>query len=95
MGPRPERSEFVCAYSRGELGRLAGRGSSETSILSQQITIPSNGTTLNYWYWIDSEDLCGYDHAYVRFGSSDLEIYDLCESNDTGGWVSRQVDVTS
>ncbi|MBU0704978.1 MAG: protease inhibitor I42 family protein [Chloroflexi bacterium] len=79
----------------GNWAAWLGGDSSETSILSQQITIPSNGTTLNYWYWIDSEDACGYDHAYVRFGLSGLETYDLCQSNDTGGWVSRQVDVTS
>ena len=79
----------------GNWAAWLGGGSDESSILSRQITIPFNGTTLNYWYWIDSDDLCGYDHAYIRFGSSVLEIYDLCQSNNTGGWVSRQVDVTS
>ncbi len=67
----------------------------ESSILSQEVTIPSNATTLNYWYGINSKDLCGYDHAYVYFGTNVLKSYDLCASNNTNGWTSQQVNVTS
>jgi predicted secreted protein len=67
----------------------------ETAILSQQVAIPANGTTLNYWYWSASQDFCGWDYAYVRFGSTNLSSYELCDSNDTGGWVSQQINVAS
>jgi hypothetical protein len=57
------------------------------------MTIPSSATTLNYWYRSASEDLCGYDYAYVRFGSTTLATYDLCEDNNTGEWGHRQIDI--
>ncbi len=66
----------------------------ETAILSQMVTVPAGATTLNYWYLIGSEDACGYDYAYVRFGSDTLETYDLCKSNNTGNWTLGQIDVT-
>lgn len=90
-----DRASLPVSPRGGRWSAWLGRGDSETSILSQQMTVPSNGATLNYWYWIDSEDACGYDYAYVRLGSSDLETHFLCQSNNTGGWVPRQVDVTS
>jgi predicted secreted protein len=68
-----------------------GGDDDETSILSQQVTIPANATMLDYWYLDASDDLCGYDYAYVRFGSTTLKTYDLCY--DTGGWVFQQVNV--
>jgi C1A family cysteine protease/predicted secreted protein len=67
---------------------------SETSIITQSITIPTDATTLNYWYWINSEDLCGFDDAYVRFDSTTLQSYQLCGDTDTGGWAYGQIDVS-
>ena len=79
----------------GNWAAWLGGDNYETSILSQQIVIPSNGTTLNYWYWSGSEDICGYDFAYVRFGSTDLKTYNLCDTTNTGGWVLDQIDIAS
>ncbi len=80
------------AHSGSWLAWLGG-DDSETSILSQRVTIPSNATTLSYWCGIVSEDYCGYDFAYVRFGSTDLQAYALCSSTNTEGWVLQQVNV--
>ncbi|HEY73353.1 MAG: hypothetical protein DRJ03_20545 [Chloroflexi bacterium] len=71
-----------------------GGDNDEIAALSQQVTIPSSAATLNYWYWISSEDACGFDYAYVRFGTTMLKSYNLCESNNTSGWTSQQIDVT-
>ncbi|MFQ6102374.1 MAG: C1 family peptidase [Anaerolineae bacterium] len=79
----------------GNWATWLGGDDDETSTLSQQATIPSDATTLNYWYWIDSEDWCGYDYAYVRFGSTTLKTDSLCESNNTGGWKFQQINITS
>jgi len=79
----------------GNWAAWLGGDDDETAILSQYVTIPSNATTLNYWYWSGSEDYCGYDHAYVRFGSTTLKTYNLCTSSNTGGWISQQINVTS
>lgn len=59
------------------------------------MTIPSNATTLNYWYWAASQDACGYDYGYVRFGSATLRTYNLCSSNNTGGWVYQQINIAA
>lgn len=79
----------------GNWAAWLGGDDDETSILSQKVTIPSNGTTLKYWYWSASEDLCDYDYAYVRFESSTLKTHNLCADNNTGAWRSQQIDVTS
>ncbi len=87
-------SDLPVSPHGGNWAAWLGGDNNETAILAQQVTIPSNGTTLNYWYWGGSQDWCGYDYASVRFGSSTLKTYDLCDDNDTGGWVSQQINVT-
>jgi hypothetical protein len=70
----------------------------ETSSLSQGIFIPENAATLNFYYWIESYELpenCGFDFAYVRFGSTTLRTYDLCEPRNTNQWVLGQIDLTA
>ena len=78
----------------GSWAAWLGWDDDETSILSQQITIPSDAITLNYWYWTISEDWCNYDYATIRFGPDVLKTYNLCEASNTGGWEYQQVDVT-
>jgi predicted secreted protein len=78
----------------GEWAAWLGGDHDETSVLSQQVTIPSGATTLSYWYWISSEDACGFDYAYVEFGSTTLKAHNLCEDYDTGGWQYQQINVT-
>jgi predicted secreted protein len=79
----------------GDWAAWLGGWVNETSILSQTVGVPSTATTLDYWYWIGSYDGCGDDYAYVRFGTSTLETYDLCSAENTNGWVYGQIDVTS
>ncbi len=78
----------------GSWAAWLGGDDNEIATLSQQVTIPSNATTLDYWYWIGSEDACGFDYAYVRLGTTTLATYDLCGSDNTDGWAYQQVDVT-
>jgi C1A family cysteine protease/predicted secreted protein len=79
----------------GSWAAWLGGDDDETSILSQQISIPSNATTLNYWYWTSSEDFCYYDYAYTCLGSSTLKTHNLCADENTAGWTLQQLDVTS
>jgi hypothetical protein len=78
----------------GNWAAWLGGDDDETAILSQQITVPSDAITLNYWYWTVSEDWCDYDYATIRLGPDVLTTYDLCEANNTGGWEYQQIDVT-
>ena len=88
-------SDLSVSPHGGSWAAWLGGDDDETAILSQQVIVPSDVTTLNYWYVIGSDDSCGYDYAYVSLESSVLKTYNLCASNNTGGWVSQQVDVTS
>jgi hypothetical protein len=67
----------------------------ETSSVSQSITIPAGMPYLHYWYWIASEDYCGYDYFWIKFGSTTLLTNDLCETNSTGGWVEGVLNLAA
>lgn len=75
----------------GSWAAWLGGDDNETSILSQQVTIPASASALTYWYWIGSSDICGYDYARVRFGNAILRTYNLCSSTQTGGWAQAQI----
>ena len=60
--------------------------------------IPGNAATLNFYYWVESYEIpenCGYDHAYVRWGTTTLQTFDLCETYNTNQWVLGQIDLTA
>jgi hypothetical protein len=66
-----------------------GGGSNENAQVWQSAAIDANATsaTLTYWYWISSNDWCGYDYGYVRVNGTAATTYDLCSSTDTGGYI--------
>jgi fibronectin type 3 domain-containing protein len=67
----------------------------EISYVAQQVTISPSAPYLVYWHWIQSNDLCGYDFGGVIVdGSTVADIYDLCSSTATGGWVEHSVDLS-
>ena len=68
----------------------------ETAYIEQQVTVPASSPHLAYWHWIASADHCGYDEASVAIdGSTVVDAYDLCDSQDTNGWVKHIVDLSS
>jgi hypothetical protein len=69
----------------------------EVSYISQSVAIPLDASTLGYWHWIDSVETCGfgYDFAWVRINDTDVTTIDLCELNNTGGWVHQTVDISA
>ena len=71
----------------GQWGAWLGGLPDELSILGQQVTIQPGKTVLGYYYWIGSEDICGYDFAYVVVKGAVVKTYNLCENSNTGGWV--------
>ena len=58
------------------------------------IEISGEFRKLSFWYWIDSEEEeCGYDYAYVIVNDDPILTFDLCQDNNTGGWVQREMDL--
>jgi predicted secreted protein len=79
----------------GNWAAWLGGDDNETSILSQIVTVPGDASVLAYWMWSASQDYCGYDYAYVRFGSTTLRTYNLCSSANTGAWVYQTLNVAA
>ncbi len=67
----------------------------EISYIEQQITVPTNLHHLTFWYWIDSEDACGNDFGRVLANSNEVHVYDLCQANNTNGWVQEVIDLSA
>jgi N-acetylneuraminic acid mutarotase len=67
----------------------------ETSRLTQTNIIMADAHYLHFWYWIASEDLCGYDYATVKVNGIEKKWIYLCDANDTYGWVHQVIDLNS
>ena len=76
----------VSAHS-GQWAAWLGGLPDEVSQLGQQVTIQPGKTVLGFYYWIGSEDYCGYDFAYVVAKGAVVKTYNLCENSNTGAWV--------
>ncbi|HQN43891.1 MAG TPA: M6 family metalloprotease domain-containing protein [Anaerolineaceae bacterium] len=72
-----------------------GGAPSETAQLTQSGISMAGARYLHYWYWIASEDMCGYDYAGVFVNGSLLKQYDLCSNSNTGGWVHQLLDLNA
>lgn len=81
----------------GDWAAWLGGDFDEVAGLSQSVSIPAGATSLflTYWYWIASEDWCGYDHGWFEINGAKLKTYALCSSSNTGGWVKQTVNVGS
>lgn len=66
----------------------------DISFIRQQVTIPTGNYYLHYWHWIASEDVCGYDFGGVIINSTVVDVYDLCTSRNTHGWVRHTVNLS-
>jgi len=67
----------------------------EVSSITQQVTVPSGGSTLSFWYWIASQDTCGNDFGYLRVGDTAIDTFDLCQSENTNDWVEHTADLSA
>jgi hypothetical protein len=67
----------------------------EISYIEQQVTVPKNLPYLSYWHAIYSADTCGNDFGRVLVNSHEVDVYDLCEANNTNGWIQRVIDLSA
>jgi hypothetical protein len=90
----PAADTPVGAHGGSWLAWLGG-ADSDTSILSQTITISASAPHLHFWYWAASEDACGFDYFYVGVNGNYFYNMTLCGSNNTGGWVQGVLDLSA
>lgn len=79
----------------GSWAAWLGGATNEESILSQTITVPAATPYLHFWYWIGSEDICGWDYFYIRMNDANVHTRTLCEDTNTNGWAQGVVDLRS
>jgi len=72
-----------------------GGESLEIAYVQQQVVVPVGSPYLAYWHWIASEDSCGHDFGGVIINGIVVDVYDLCTSTNTGGWVKHVVDLSA
>jgi len=66
----------------------------EVTFVRQTITVPAGRPVLNYWHWIASEDVCGYDYGGIGVNGEWYAAYALCGANNTGGWGPVSIDMS-
>ncbi|MBN2391421.1 MAG: peptidase S8 [Anaerolineae bacterium] len=84
----------VTAHS-GDWAAWLGGDNDESAYIQRSLAIPANTPYLKYWYWIDSGDACGHDFGQIRINDTAIQTYELCISNNTGGWVQEKLDLSS
>jgi hypothetical protein len=87
-------SAGVTAYD-GTWAAWLGGDFNEISYIEQQITVPINLPYLSFWHWIFSSDDCGKDFGRVLVNSSQIDVVDLCQANNTNGWVHKVIDLSA
>jgi len=79
----------------GSYAAWLGWDHNEISYIEQQVTITSGAPYLVYWHWIASEDECGYDFGFVLVDGAVEDVYELCITNNTYGWVAHSVNLSA
>lgn len=78
----------------GDWAAWLGGVISETAVLAQTLTVPTNAPYLAYWQWVDSNETgCYYDVVSVWVSDSVVDAYGLCASLETNSWTRRTVDL--
>ena len=79
----------------GSWAAWLGGAYDDISYVQQQVTIPASMPYLAYWHWIASEDSCGWDFGGVLVNGTVVDVYDLCDTASTGGWVHHVVNLSA
>jgi subtilisin family serine protease len=72
------------------------RANTETTSISQSVTVPSASPYLSFYHWVQSaESSCSWDYGYVRINGVSVSTLGLCSTNNTGGWVARSINLSA
>jgi hypothetical protein len=85
----------VVTPHNGQWAAWLGGELDDISSISQTVAITQQSSTLKYWKWIGSQDVCGYDFGRILINGSAVYSFDLCTSTNTNGWVTETLDLTS
>lgn len=89
------QEELIVIPQSGNWAVWLGGDFYETSRLSQNVTISSSLPYLHFWYWIGSEDACGYDYFNVKINNGIKYQISLCATNNSSNWVEKIIDLSA
>lgn len=94
-----ESDGIVAALSPPNLVWLGG-ANNETASLSRTIQLNTKlrsqtTYTLQFYYYIESADICGFDSASVTVNETVIAEYDLCVDNQTAEWQEVTVELSN
>jgi len=78
----------------GNWSAWLGGDNNEIATISQQVQVPTQQTTLRYYAWSKSSDICGYDFGRVLVNETVVELFDLCTDTDSNGWSLHTVGLS-
>jgi hypothetical protein len=88
-------SSGVSPHSGSWLAWLGG-DDDEVSYIEQQVTLPAGDANLTYWHWIGSADSnCAHDFGGVLINDAVVDVYSLCDAENTDGWVQHTVGLSA
>ena len=71
-----------------------GGDDNEINYVEQQVNVSSTCPYLVFYHYIVSADNCGYDYGYTRINGITVDTVNLCEENNTGGWVAKSINLS-
>ena len=83
----PVRSGRWAAWLGGEYNEIA--------FIGQTVTVPADRPFLTYYHLIASQDQCSHDFGGVLVNDEVVDMYDLCDPADTGGYVLHAVNLSA
>jgi hypothetical protein len=84
----------VTPHSGSWLAWLGG-DYNDISYVQQNVGVSLSAPYLAYWQWIASADSCGFDYGGVLVNGTPVNVYNLCSSANTGGWVKHVVNLSA
>jgi hypothetical protein len=67
----------------------------DISYIQQQVSVTQTCPYLVFYHWIASQDICGFDDAWVRINGTTVASLQLCETSNTGAWIKRSINLSS
>ncbi len=90
-----QQENLLVTPKSGSWAVWLGGDLNETSRLSQNVPISSSGPYLHFWYWIGSEDYCGYDYFNVKVNNVIINTINLCGVNNSTNWGEKVINLSA
>jgi len=88
-----QAAELGIAPHSGDWAAWLGGLDDDVSLIEQTVTIPATDPAVSFWYFISSEDSCGYDGAALVIDSTVVEMIDLCASANSTNWTAKSISL--